>query len=416
LKKTTRDIAAFLLTFALIIQREITSLEVNTILLTLIAAFLIVLNKGLFFKKDFELLSLLVFIILIGIFSSIFNSPKLYDFIRDLLYFTKPIILILIGYSATRLIRDWKFIFKIIIYLGLCYATFHIIHTLVYIDYSNASVSKIRNTSGLSNIIEIFSIALIILGNKVPSLRVILKKRLRMFFLTILFMSFFLYFSRTMLIGLIFLLLGVLNYLKLNRKGLKYGFIFLILVGGLYTYLYNTEVDRLGNAFESFLYKIKIAPAEVFSPSLDINNKAALWDHWRAYEAFCAFQGLNESPLAYIHGKGIGALVDLKFSASISSEGKIRYIPILHNGYVFILFKTGILGLFLYLVFLFKLYFQAYQKTENIEVKYFGNLLSGTALYLIISSLIITGLYNLVEETTLLLGVFMALKSNTNNL
>jgi hypothetical protein len=29
---------------------------------------------------------------------------------------------------------------------------------------------------------------------------------------------------------------------------------------------------------------------------------------------------------------------------------------------------------------------------------------------------IITGLYNLVEETTLLLGVFMALKSNTNNL
>jgi O-antigen ligase len=88
----------------------------------------------------------------------------------------------------------------------------------------------------------------------------------------------------------------------------------------------------------------------------------------------------------------------------------------LHNGYVFILFKTGILGLFLYLVFLFKLYFQAYQKTENIEVKYFGNLLSGTALYLIISSLIITGLYNLVEETTLLLGVFMALKSNTNNL
>jgi hypothetical protein len=164
------------------------------------------------------------------------------------------------------------------------------------------------------------------------------------------------------------------------------------------------------------LYKIKIAPAEVFSPSLDINNKAALWDHWRAYEAFCAFQGLNESPLAYIHGKGIGALVDLKFLASISSEGKIRYIPILHNGYVFILFKTGILGLFLYLVFLFKLYFQAYQKTEKIEVKYFGNLLSGTALYLIISSLIITGLYNLVEETTLLLGVFMALKSNTNNL
>jgi hypothetical protein len=416
LKINNKNIASFLLVLSLIIQREITSLEVNTVILGAIAVVLIILNKGLFVKKDFEILSILVLILLIGIFSSFFNSPKLYNFIRDLLYFTKPLILIVIGYSASRLIRDWKIIFKIIIYLGFVYAIYHILHTLIYTDFKNATASNIRTTNGLSNIIEIFSISLIFLGNKIPSLNILPKKRIRITILTILLISFLLYFSRTMLLGLVFLLLGVLNYLKLNAKGIKYGVIFLILIGSLYTYLYSTDLDRLGNAFESFLYKMKIAPAEIFSPKIDLNNHADLWDHWRAYEAYCALQGLNETPLSYISGKGLGALVDLKFAASISSEGKIRYIPILHNGYVFVLYKTGILGLFLYLFFLFKLYFQSYQKTDNLQIKYFGNLLSATSVYLIFSSLIITGLYNLVEETTILLGIFIALKSNAKTL
>ena len=215
-----------------------------------------------------------------------------------------------------------------------------------------------------------------------------------------------------MIVGLVFLILGVLNYLKLNKKGLKYFGLLLLMFIGLYAYLYSTELDRKGNTIESFLYKLKIAPAEIFSPKSDFNNHAELWDHWRAYEAFRAFEGLNESPTNYIYGKGFGALVDLKLPKSISSEGTERYIPILHNGYVFVLYKTGVIGLSLYLMFLFYLYYQAYQKIENREIKTFGNLLSATSLYLLFSSLIITGLYNTGEEIAVLLGIFLYLKSN----
>ena len=84
-------------------------------------------------------------------------------------------------------------------------------------------------------------------------------------------------------------------------------------------------------------------------------------------------------------------------------------------GIIWISFVKGlIIGLLIYLVFLFYLYFQAYRKTDNLETKNFGNLLSATALYLIFSSLIITGLYNLQEETAMILGVFLYLKSNSN--
>lgn len=396
------------------VQREIASIEINTPILILIAGFFIILNKGKVIKQDLELFTVLVVIVGIGTFSAIINEPSAYDFIRDLVYFTKPLILILLGYFAAKSINNWRVVFKLIINLGVLYATYHIFHTVIYTDFENATASSIRGMNGLSNVIEIFAIALILLGKKTPSFKVISRKRIELLFITLLLISFVLYFSRTLMVGLVFLILGVLNYLKLNKKGIKYGAIFLFLIIGLYTHLYSTEYNRTGNALESFLYKLKIAPSEIFSPRLDINNKAELWDHWRAYEAFCAFESLNKSSINYVSGKGFGSLIDLKFDAPLSSEGLVRYIPILHNGYVLVLYKTGVFGLFLYFVFLFYLYYQAYQKTENLQIKTFGNLLSATSSYLIFSSLIITGLYNTEEVTAVLLGLFLYLKSNSN--
>ena len=396
-----------------IILREITAIEINTVILLVFTGLFIILNKGKIIKQDLELISILVLIICVGVFTAVFYKPSAYNFIRDLLYFTKPIILILLGYFIARKINDWKIIFKSLIYLGVGYAVYHISHTLVYTNFNTATISTIRGINGLSSITEIFAIALIILGNKFPEYTVITKKSTRYLFLTLLTVSFVFYFSRTMFVGLVFLILGVLNYLKLNKKGFKYLVLLLSLFVGLYAYLYSTEINRKGNALESFLYKLKIAPAEIFMPTVDLNNRAELWDHWRAYEAYCAFESLNKSPVNYLNGKGFGAMIDLKFPAPLSVDGSIRHIPILHNGYVFILYKTGILGLLLYLIFLFYLYYQAYQKTENIEIKTFGNLLSAISLYLIFSSLIITGLYNTAEETAALLGILLYLKSNS---
>ena len=81
-----------------------------------------------------------------------------------------------------------------------------------------------------------------------------------------------------------------------------------------------------------------------------------------------ALEQMNEEPVSFIIGKGFGALVDLKFKAPLSSEN-IRFIPILHNGYSYILFKTGIIGLFLYLIFLISLYYSSYIKRYSLMSK-----------------------------------------------
>ena len=174
---TIKKIWPVLLVVSFVLHREVTSIEVNTILLLVLTSFVVLLNKGKMIKRDFDVLSLLLLIICIGSFTAIFNKPSAYNFIRDLLYFTKPVLLILLGYFLTRLINDWKVVFKALIYLGVGYAVYHILHFVIFTNFNHPHIiSHIRGVNGLSNIIEVFSIALIVLGNKYKEYSIFSKK------------------------------------------------------------------------------------------------------------------------------------------------------------------------------------------------------------------------------------------------
>jgi len=222
-----------------------------------------------------------------------------------------------------------------------------------------------------------------------------------------------------MLVAFIIMILAVNGYTKLTTKGFKYGLVFLILTGIFYFYLFSIDLKRNQPGLESFLYKMKIAPSEIFSPpkDIDIKNHKYLWDHWRAYEANMAYKQMKLHPISFFNGYGFGSLVDLKFVAPLNEKG-MRFIPILHNGYSYVLFKTGFIGLFLYLTFLLSLYFQSYKNKISEDEQVVRNFISAIGLFFVFSSLIVTGIYNLEESYTLLLGGFLYLLSEikTNKL
>ncbi|MHB0755915.1 O-antigen ligase family protein [Polaribacter sp. M15] len=225
--------------------------------------------------------------------------------------------------------------------------------------------------------------------------------------LAILFLSFSLYLSRTMIVSLIILLLAVFGYIKITSKAIKYATIVIVFFGLFYVYLFNANIKRGQSGFHSFLYKMKNAPTEIFSPpkSLDVENHAKLWDRWRAYEAGMAISQIDTFT-DFLFGKGLGALVDLKFEAPLGDEN-IRYIPILHNGYINIFFKSGILGVLLYLMLLLLLYLYANIKTKNTQKKITYNLIGGLAIHYLFTTLIVTGMYNLREFYVLILGALL---------
>ncbi len=407
-----KNIATFIFIITILLLKVIKSFEIRMVFISTMLFISFFLSQRKVSKKVLDLLVLLLIILVLGVIRAFFFEPKIYDFIKDVLYFAKPVLLILLGYFISKSINNWKLVLKMFIYLSVFMAFFHLIHTVLYTDFNNANVSYIRSINGLGNIIEVFALAVLLASFKHQEI-VCFSKKETIFYIIILFSSFVFYFSRTMFVALFLVVLASYGYAKLNRKGIKYISVGILAILLFYTYLFSANIPRDSVGFQSFLYKMKIAPEEIFSPKLDLKNKAALWDHWRAYEAYSAVQGLEGKTNNLLFGKGFGALVDLKFVSPLGEHG-MRYIPVLHNGYMFIIYKVGVLGLLFYLLFLFYLYAQSYSKKNTAENKIIRDIIAGIGLYLLFSSLIITGLYNVEEITPLVLGVFLYLKMATN--
>ena len=198
-------------------------------------------------------------------------------------------------------------------------------------------------------------------------------------------------------------LLTIYGYTIITRKSLKITGIFIICALGFYAILFSVNIRRNSKGIESFLYKVKNAPAEVFKTKIDRENHKDLWDHWRGYEAKRALALLNENPKTYFFGSGYGSLVNLKFYAPLSGDPKgMKYISELHNGYVYILYKIGIVGILLYLYFLFLLYVKIY-----FDRRFITTFISTIGVCFLFSTLVTVGINNSNDTLIFLLGALL---------
>lgn len=306
---------------------------------------------------------------------------------------------------------------KGIVYLALFTALIHLFGIFVLGDFRTDSVHEIRSDNGLDNFIEVFAFYILLISRKFLGNRLIENKKWFYFTLFLFLISIYFYFSRTMLVTFLLMGFSIFGYAKITKNTLKYIGIAIFFITVLYIYLLSVKLDRNAKGVESFLYKIKIAPEEIFKTKIDRENHKELWDHWRGYEAKRAIYLMEENPTSYFIGTGFGSLVNLKFQAPLGGEGGMKYISRLHNGYVFVLYKTGILGLLLYFVFLTSLYMKIYRfNTNNSNQILVDRLISSIGLFYIFTTLIISGIYIPRDAVVFVLGgllSFNTLKCNT---
>ena len=272
------------------------------------------------------------------------------------------------------------------------------------------TVSDLREFSR-DNFLELFSLSFLLFYQKTSSQAIFTNTNLSKIVIVVLAVSNVLYFSRTMFVAAIFIAATFYGYTKITAKTIKYLALFLTMVGLFYLYLFSVKIDRSGNSLESFLYKVKIAPSEILKTRIDRNNHKDLWDHWRGYEAQRAFVLMDENPSSYIFGTGYGSLVNLKFFAPLTGNYKdkgLKYISELHNGYVYIFYKLGLLGMLTYLYFLFGLYKKIYTSQGIINV-----LISAIGLVYLFTTLTISGIYNTKDSIILLLGALLYFDYNS---
>lgn len=398
---------SFLLGFALLSQLYIASFKIAIFLQVLVLAIYFALEKATINKRFLATVFPLTLIFSVGFLGFLANSYSVFTCIKDVLHFIKPLLALLIGFLFMKKIGGIKQFATTIVISGLISALIHFF--IIFFISGFSSVTEIREFSR-DNFLELFALFFLIYFKKFNHQSLFSSKIKNKLIGALLLISCILYFSRTMIVVAGILSITIYGYTIITRKALKtIGFI-LLAIALFYTYLFSVKVDRKKPGLESFLYKIKNAPSEIFQTKIDRENHKDLWDHWRGYEAARAFELMKDHPSSYIFGTGHGSLVNLKFYAPLTDNYKdkgIKFISELHNGYVYVFYKTGALGLIAYIIFLGKLYMKLYRKKDM--TTYFQ---SGIALTFFFTTLTITGIYNPRDIMAFILGALLFIDFN----
>ena len=99
-------------------------------------------------------------------------------------------------------------------------------------------------------------------------------------------------------------------------------------------------------------------------------------------------------------------MVDLKIFLRLGEDTEYEFIPVLHNGWLYLLIKTGMIGIIAYLIVFSKLMVANWRKyaraDERPVIKLFAALTVGCILSLFFTNYIITAFFN-VEMSILMI-------------
>ncbi len=349
-------------------------------------------------------LSVFLLILVLSIIVGFFFNHRSYFIIRDITYLLKPISGLLLGYQLFN--KHIKNPYQFLVYAGVSIAIYHLFLVVFGIVIEGArNVREIRENAGYFNDFEVY--ALIILVFK-KQLELNFSKQRSATFLIILAISSFFYLARTNFIQFIILVIALKGFFVMKARAVKVIGTTILLVVVAYAAICYYNPIRNGKGVDEFLYKIKMSPAEAFSTRINRDDWKRFNDNYRSYENIRTVQQLSDNNTLFF-GEGIGSQVDLKQKVLLG-DMELRFISFLHNGFMTVLLKTGILGLLIYLISIS--FFFKRDKSPNQALKNIHYLFIGTGVFLIVSNWVFTGFYNLIDTKSLIIGFLFAYKND----
>lgn len=284
-----------------------------------------------------------IFFLIIGIIKGLLNNNDLYIFSKQIYYFIMIILYWLVGKQETNYkeITKNRFYTSIVVF-SIGYEIFEIIEVFANLRILNGlDIYTLRTQIGSGSLISIISLYILIIDNP----NIVLPSSVKKFSIVLILFSILIHFSRTSLVMLfIFLIYSGLKFWKFRW----FKFIIAFIIGFIAVYhIFPTELN-------SFYFKIINSGAE-----LNFNNsiwtKEKIIQNWRGYEVNCAIRKFKENNiLGQLLGTGFGTTIDVNgYAYLVTSEKNLSF---LHNGYFTQLLVFGIIGVILYIIWLFSFY------------------------------------------------------------
>ena len=317
------------------------------------------------------------------------------DILRDIAFSLMPIALIYLGHWIGRDKAMWPLLLKVIVYISLILAAIHLFGYIQHPELLSDNVDDIRKEFGTTGDLILLSLIIGLFQKKFGIHNIFPKLLPRAFYIVTLLTSYILSFSRTeFLAGLIFLLamLGLLS--KINRR---FFLAIAICITSYATLVFITPANEVDTFRSKILRSVEEITISNYTDMSDITQ------HWRGYETQQAIETyLSGNSLQLIFGQGFGALIDLNVNMALGSSRDIEnmdanlysYVPITHNGYAYLLVKTGVCGLVCYILFFIKIIKPSikYSYSNNKVQSFIARLLLGTIFSLIATMYVVGGM------------------------
>lgn len=354
-------------------------------------------------------LGLFVAIIGIAVLVGLTKSHPIYYVVRDITYMAKPIMGLMIGYQLCK--RTFSKGFETIVITGLIIASIHLIVLVLAVVLHNArTVNDLRLYGGYFSDFEIFALIILIFHDRFD---LSFTRKNRLLFTYIIGFSAFMYLARTNFLQFFILFFAMKGYFRITPRSVVVVSASLLVVVLAYSAIVVSNPKRNGPGMEAFLYKIKIAPTEPFKTKIDVDDWRDFNDNYRSYENINTVRQMTaHGTTAVLFGEGIGSRVDLKKEVMLG-DMMLRYISILHNGFMTVFLKSGLAGVFIYLYSIYLLIRP--RKSKKPLLRQVNLLLVGTGIFLILSNWVFMGVYNLLDSKSILIGFLLCYKQLYEN-
>lgn len=362
---------------------------------------------------DYPILLLVPFpaMIIIGLGNSFGFSSV--DIIKDFWYFSLPVVSLLVGWIISK---DWsaRNLKKHLVIVSTVVSCLFLVKAIWLISFESVSfVEKYewRQALGAGEFISVWGLFILFDLFYGKSDEPIFKRRFIYLCMLINLMAVIVADSRTSLVLLFVGTFFVFIPAHLGKKrrlyfaAMTFGGIVILAILSFSKGDSTSSVGRLQNiVWEQFSFS--------FVDMADINQK------YRAFEALAGMRTFLEGTwIDQMIGFGFGKTIDLGMIMTLGIPGEkndYQFVPILHNGYIYILVKTGILGFLLYLMFIVRT-FLAFTRVRVDPSKFFWPKLGITIMIgTLLSTFVVSGPFNKggFFTTFLMLGIALRICFN----
>jgi hypothetical protein len=380
----------------------------------LLLALIVWLNSREPFDQDLlRVISPFFLIIAIGLAVGV--GAERYLYLKDAWYVSNPAVIISVGYVLFRCMPDLPQGLRAFVLGGTLLALLHLTKFAINPELLSLSAGALRSEAGTGYYAPALAVMILFAyrGSWTEGLKLPRWAALHCFLICSL--AVLASFSRTMLIVV---LIGGLASLGVfaRREWLRIGVSFAIVLLVLAILRGSLDVDS-NETSKSFLGKLARTTEE-----LTVNEYSDLKSinlNWRGYETARALNYYSSGrPQELLFGYGFGAQLDIGLFMPLGSgpngeRTPVRLVPILHNGYAYLLVKGGVSALALFGYTLFCLYRLGRRGAVSL-VRDFSTqssrLLQAVAITLSFTTWVIAGVFNKLDMFPFLMlaGVLLA--------